>query len=161
MTETTYEIRRRHALEELRARKVIGPNKPWIIHLTAALFPGKPLPYYGGHWRHGIVLGFFFALPFTLMIGGAFALDENLPAWPGIALGILSGVAFGVTMALYVRRVERRLKLTPWEQLDAGPQEAPDDAADIEDVNAAWSAGAGTVALGATVARRSVSKPKS
>ena len=157
-------VRRKHAVQELFARGVIKKEKmPFFIALMMAIFRGQANPYYGSRLLYGCQLGFFFALPFVVMISAAFHFDKELQLpieqalMIGVGIGGIAGIGFGTALALFKRSVHTRLKLSPWEKLDTPPMlENVENAVSFEQVNSEWEAVAGVASLGGTVARRGI-----
>lgn len=154
MEQETRELRRAHALQELQLRGVLKSDKlPALSRLLFKLRPQTKPIYYGDHWLYGTVMGIGFAIPFVLMIGGAFYMEEDIPTWPGVLIGVGAGVMFGGVMTFWMRTVQRKAKLTAWEDLDAPPAEDAEAAAAYAELEGDFTSRAGRTVLRTTAPR--------
>lgn len=127
--------RRRHAEAELIRRGVLKRGFPPGLQIAMALFPGLKSPYHGDHGKYAVFYGVFFGMLFVLVLGWLFHADGRFPAWIGVALGVAAGAGFGIVLSAWQRSVGRRLKLTPWQQLDKpASKKTPEGAEDYETV---------------------------
>ena len=132
----TIRRRNRHAIWELRDRGVLRNGKlaPGL-RLAMWMFPNLRAPYYGSNGAYGVILGVGFGLPMGLFVGFILMLDGQYSPWWAVVAGALSGLAFGAIFSGYMASVHRRMKLTPWEDLDNPVSgEAPEGAEDLEDL---------------------------
>ena len=125
-TVETVAIRRRHAREELMRRGVLkGGDYPPGMRLVMRIFPRLKPPYYGDRAANAAILGTLFALPMGAMLIFVSLAGENLPIWAALLLAAGGGAFFGWRLTGYTIAAHRRLRLTPWDQLDHPAPEDP------------------------------------
>lgn len=87
----------------------------WMLRI-----PIRP-PAFQGLWFNAALFGAFFGLVWGAVLWWITWTFWDSPSWFVPAVMVLAAVVFGMAMAVYHRRIAKRLGLTSWDRYAEGP----------------------------------------
>ncbi|MEM7732705.1 MAG: DUF6404 family protein [Pseudomonadota bacterium] len=111
-----YDRRFDAAVQEMH-EKGLSQSIPLPVLLLRRLGKRPRPPHYDRFWRAALVQGGFFGPVFGFFMYLLVWRNDGMPPAAALLIAVLSGVLFGVTMALYYRWVKSHHTLTDWNKL--------------------------------------------